>query len=77
MGEPQRAMMALFDNGHRLDLPAGYSVRKDSDDRWQILKDGVYLGLSFDTNVPVGRGGSVDAEIKQIADDLNAACTRR
>lgn len=72
----ERALMALFDCGHRLDVPGGYALQKSDDNRWQILKDGIFLGLSVESNVPVGRGGSIDAGIKRIADDLNAAVSQ-
>jgi hypothetical protein len=62
--------MSLFDAGHRLALPGGYWLSKSDDNRWQVGKDGMFLGFGIDGNVPVGRGGSMDKTIKDFADAM-------
>lgn len=67
----ERALMALFDRWCRLYLPSGYWVQKDSEDRWQIGCDDMFLGFSIASNMPVGRGGSMDYEIALFVDMMN------
>lgn len=71
-----RAMMALFDERHRLKLPSGYSLEKTNENSWEVLGpvgDGadIYLAFHIAGNVPVGRGGSMDHEIKRFAEAMN------
>jgi len=68
----ERALMALFDAKHRLDLPNGYWLEKSDDNQWQVGKDGGYLACSLISNVPVGAGGSFDGEAKRFADAMLA-----
>lgn len=71
-----RAMMALFDKRHRLSLPGGWWLEKSDDDVWNIggpLGDepDVYLAMIITGSVPVGPGGSMDADVKTFADAMN------
>jgi hypothetical protein len=66
----ERAMMALFDVGHRLSLPGDYWIQKSDDNRWQVGKGEMFLGFSLDTNVPCGPGGSFDAEAQRFSEEL-------
>lgn len=70
----ERAIMALFDEGHRLDLPGGYYLQKRDDDTWHIggpLADiSCLLGFQITSSVPVGRGGSMDHDVKQFAEAM-------
>ncbi|TIW56706.1 MAG: hypothetical protein E5V54_11345 [Mesorhizobium sp.] len=63
-----RALMALFDQRQRLELRGGYWIEKEDDNQWQIGQGRMALGYSLTTNVPVGKGGSFDAEAKRFAE---------
>lgn len=71
-----RALMALFDENHRLELRNGYYLQKQDDNQWQIggpCGDIIcLLSMHISGNVPVGRGGSMDSEIKAFADAMSA-----
>lgn len=65
-----RAMMALYDEKHRIDLPGGYWLQKDDDNQWQIGCGDMFLAFSVISNVPVGKGGSLDADVKRFAEAM-------
>lgn len=72
-----RAMMALFDVGHRLPLPNGHSLEKQDEDMWQVRgpmggTPDVYLAMVITGTVRVGDGGSMDSAAKDFADAMNA-----
>lgn len=75
-----RAQMALFDAGYKLELPNGYYLKKTDDDRWQIggpIGDiSADLGNHITSNVGLGRGGSIDHDIRQFADAMNDTVER-
>lgn len=70
--------MALFDTGHRLNLPNGYWLEKRGDDLWHIGgpmggTPNVYLAMTITGSVPVGPGGSMDTSIKEFAEGISNA----
>lgn len=71
MTDQPRALMALFDRRHRLDLPGGYWLEKDDDNVWQVGQGEMQLGYQLGTNVLVGPGGSFDSEAERFADAMN------
>lgn len=71
----ERALMALFDTGHRLELPGGFYLQKRDDNAWEVgglIGDTrALMGMQIGSTIPVGRGGSMDCEIKRFADAMN------
>jgi len=75
-----QATMALFSERHKLELPGGYYLQKRSDDYWEIggpIGDvKALLGMHITSNIGLGRGGSLDSEIKQFAAALSQPVDR-
>jgi len=69
----RRALMAIFDRGHRLALPNGYWVQKNDDNRWQIGYERMFLAFHLSGNVPVGPGGSMDHEVQRFVEAMQNA----
>jgi len=72
----EKALMALFDEGHRLELPSGYYLQKRDENTWHIggPLGGIscLLGFQITSSVPVGRDGSMDHEVKRFAEAMAA-----
>ena len=73
----ERALMALFDAGHRLSLPNGYWVRKDDDNIWQVGQGVAYLAFNIQTNVPCGRDGSFDGQALEFVKAMRPRLTEQ
>ena len=73
----ERAMMALFDAGHRLSLPNGYWLRKDDDNIWQVGQGVAYLAFNIATNVPCGKDGSFDGQALEFAKAMRPRLTEQ
>ena len=71
METKDRAMMALYDAGHKIDLPNGYYLKKRDENTWQVGGplgiQSYLLGFQITSNVPVGPQGSMDSQIRQFA----------
>jgi hypothetical protein len=68
-----RALMAMFDRGERLNLPGGYWLQKDDNNRWQVGRGKMFMGFNLSSNIPVGPGGSMDHEIREFAEAMIGA----
>lgn len=75
-----KAVMALFDERHRINLSGGWYLEKQDDNQWQIGGPcgdiTCLLGMHITGNVPVGVGGSMDSEVKKFAEAMNDGMDR-
>jgi hypothetical protein len=70
----ERALMAVYDKGHRISLRNGYWLEKQDDNGWWLGRGWMNLALKIaiiQPSVPVGRGGSIDQDIRDFANAIN------
>jgi hypothetical protein len=63
---------ALYAPKHRFDLPGGYWLHKDREDRWQVGHGEMFLAIHIAANVPAGHGESIDHEITRFVQAMVA-----
>jgi hypothetical protein len=68
----ERTLMAMYGPNDRLALPGGYWLEKQDDKGWWLGCGQLNLALKIVLNVRIGEGGSIDSEIKQFAEAMNA-----
>lgn len=79
MTKPKRAIMSMFDVGHRLPLPNGFWLQKDDENIWQIGgpmagTPDVFWAMIVRGTVPVSEaGGSMDWAMSKFSDALMGA----